>query len=109
MGQCSRRISEERGRGWCEEFERGRRLFIAGDRCCGCGQVDHGGEATAAQRLGRGRGTVLGVLESETGLIAQKTVDRSVVVMVVYRGTAADIDDEDDGDRASGRESMSGG
>jgi hypothetical protein len=33
--ECSRRISEERGGGWCEELERGRPLFIAGEGCCG--------------------------------------------------------------------------
>jgi hypothetical protein len=79
----------------------GNALFYSSERWQrGCGQVDNGDDATAAKGLGRCQGGVQHVTAVVTRLTAQKTGDGSVVIVVVYRGTAADDVDEDDGDRA---------
>jgi hypothetical protein len=75
-------------------------LFIGSRSGRGCGKVDHGDDAAAAEGLGRRQGGVQHVTAVVTCLTAQKTGDGSVVIVVVYRGTAADDVDEHDGDRA---------
>jgi hypothetical protein len=88
----------------CEELERGRPLFIAGEGCCGVHGGVHGDGSLGYEGATRGRCGVPSIMAIIECLMVQKKVNGMAREASASATGPAEVVDEGDDDRARERE-----